>query len=105
MKILHIHTCIHTHVRTYVRMYVSRITRNLYVVTDMFIGGDIDYGSGPYTVMFPAGSTTASLSISVNNDNIVEMNETFSLTITPPIDIMATDPDNAVVTIADDDSE
>ena len=56
-------------------------------------------------MMFPAGTTNASLSVSINNDDIVEMNETFSLTITPPNDIMAIDPDNAVVTIVDDDSE
>ena len=55
--------------------------------------------------MFPAGSTSASLNISITNDDIVEMNETFSLTITPPNDIMAIDPDHAVLTIVDDDSE
>ena len=77
----------------------------MYFVTAMFIGGGTDYSSGPYTVLFPAGTTNASLDISINNDNIVEMNETFSLTITPPNDVMAIDPDNAVVTIVDDDSE
>ena len=70
-----------------------------------FIGGGTDYGSGPYTVMFPAETTNASFSVSINNDNIVEMNETFSLTINPFNDIMTVDPDSAVVTIVDDDSE
>ena len=68
-------------------------------------GGGIDYGSGPYTVLFPATITNASLNISINNDDIVEQNETFTLTITPPSGIMAVDPDIAVVTIVDDDSE
>ena len=56
-------------------------------------------------MMFPADTTTASLSISITNDNIVEMNETFSLTINPSSDVMVVDPDEAVVTIVDDDSE
>ena len=55
--------------------------------------------------MFPAGTTTASLNISITNDNIVEMNETFSLTIDPSSDVTVVDPDDAVVTIVDDDSE
>ena len=76
------------------------------MITCFIIGGGTDYNSGPYSVIFPAGITTASLNISINNDNIVEMNETFSLTITPPNDIIMTvDPDNAVVTILDDDSK
>ena len=56
-------------------------------------------------MMFPAGTTTASLNISITNDNIVEMNETFSLTIDPSSDVTVVDPDDAVVTIVDDDSE
>ena len=55
--------------------------------------------------MFPADTTTASLSISIDNDNIVEMNETFSLTINSSSDVTVVDPDDAVVTIVDDDSE
>ena len=55
--------------------------------------------------MFPATVTRASLNISINNDDIVEQNETFSLTITPPSDIITVDPNTAVVTIVDDDSE
>ena len=55
--------------------------------------------------MFPADSTSASLSISIDNDNIVEINETFSLTINSSSDVMTVDPYNAVVTIVDDDSE
>ena len=55
--------------------------------------------------MFPATVTKASLNISISNDNIVEMNETFSLTINSSNDVMVTDPDDAVVTIVDDDSE
>ena len=56
-------------------------------------------------MIFPADSTNASLIISITNDNIVEMNETFSLTINPSSDVMTVDPYNAVVTIVDDDSE
>ena len=55
--------------------------------------------------MFPATVTRASLNISVNNDDIVEMNETFSLTINSSSDVMVVDSDEAIVTIVDDDSE
>ena len=68
-------------------------------------GGGIDYGSGPYNVMFPATVTKASLNISINNDDVVEQNETFSLTINSSSDVTVVDPDKAVVTIVDDDSE
>ena len=42
-----------------------------------------DYRSGPYTVIFPAGSTSASLYINITDDNIVENNENFVLYIDP----------------------
>ena len=41
----------------------------------------MDYTSGPYTVIFPAGQTTATFNISINDDDIVEGYESFTLTI------------------------
>ena len=41
----------------------------------------MDYTSGPYTVTFPAGSTTATFNISINDDDIMEGDENFMLTI------------------------
>ena len=48
---------------------------------DTFTGGGVDYNSGPYNVIFPAGVTSVSLNIIINNDYVLEYNETFYLTI------------------------
>jgi len=48
---------------------------------NIITGGGVDYNSGPYTVPFPAGVTSVSFDVPINNDNIVENNETFNLTI------------------------
>ena len=45
------------------------------------IGGGVDYNSGPYSVTFPAGMTNVSFIIIINNDNILEDNEEFNVTI------------------------
>ena len=45
------------------------------------ITGGVDYDSGPYTVIFPAGVTSVSFDVSIIDDNMVENNETFDLTI------------------------
>ena len=67
----------------------------------------MDYTSGPYTVTFPAGHTTATFNISINdNDDIVEEDQSFTLTINE-----TSLPDNvthgifgeATVTIVNDD--
>ena len=71
-------------------------------------GGGIDYESGPYTVTFTAGQTSASFSVPINNDNILEDDEDFTLTI-----VLSTLPNGvthgartvATVTIVDDDGE
>ena len=66
----------------------------------------MDYGSGPYTVTFPAGMTSASFDIPINNDMISEANETFTLTIDPsslPTGGTVGTPGSAVVTITDND--
>jgi len=44
-------------------------------------GGGVDYDSGPYVVIFPAGETSVPFVVAINDDNIVEINETFNLTI------------------------
>ena len=42
-------------------------------------GGGVDYDSGPYTVTFPAGEESVSLRISINHDNIFNLNMTRTL--------------------------
>ena len=68
----------------------------------------MDYTSGPYTVTFPAGSTTATFDVPINDDNILEGNEDFILNIdgaSLPTGVTAGSPDEATVTIVDDDGK
>ena len=49
----------------------------------MYIGSNTDYESGPYAITFVVGATAVSFSISITDDDILEFNETFYLTIDP----------------------
>ena len=44
-------------------------------------GGGVDYDSGPYTVRFSAGQTSVIFNVPITDDNILEADESFSLTI------------------------
>ena len=66
----------------------------------------MDYISGPYTVTFPAGQTTATFDVPINDDNILEGIENFMLTISPsslPSSVFVGDANQATVTIVDND--
>ena len=67
----------------------------------------MDYGSGPYTAMILAGSSTSvMLEVKIKNDNILEGNEAFNITINAtslPDCIDRGDPYQAMVIIIDDD--
>ena len=65
----------------------------------------MDYTSGPYTVMFPAGETTATFNVPITDDMILDGNENFMLTInqTLPDGVTRGDPFVATVNIVDDD--
>ena len=65
----------------------------------------MDYTSGPYSVTFPAGVTSVPFNISINDDNIFEDNENFSLTINAslPTGVMVGNHGQAAVTIVDND--
>ena len=67
----------------------------------------MDYDSGPYYVMFFAGMTSVPFSISINNDTKFEGNETITLSINSqiPYGIIIGDPDEALLTVVDDDSK
>ena len=68
----------------------------------------MDYGPGPYEVTFTAGTTEASLNVSLTDDNIFERNEKFMLTIDSsslPNNVTIGDPDEATVTIVDNDGK
>ena len=61
---------------------------------------------GPFTVTIPAAEMgSASLSIEIINDGILEVDESFSLTISPsslPSNVVAGGLDQVVITIEDD---
>ena len=65
----------------------------------------MDYTSGPYSVTFPAGVINVPFNISINDDNIFEENENFTLTINSslPTGVMVGNPGQATVTIVDND--
>ena len=61
---------------------------------------------GPYTVMFPAGVTSMEFNVSITNDDTLEHNETFQLTIDSsslPVGASTADPNQATVVIINDD--
>ena len=69
--------------------------------------GGVDYNSGPYSVMIPTGLLSASVHIAIFDDNILERNETFDLSISrlmPPSPVMD-DGSKATVTIVDNDGK
>ena len=68
----------------------------------------MDYTSGPYFVTFPAGVTNVPFSISINDDNILEINEQLLLAIDPlylPSCVAVGNPGQVTVVIADNDSK
>jgi len=68
----------------------------------------VDYNSGPYSVTFPAGMTSVTFDVPINDDNILEGNENFMLTIDQPslpTGVNRGDPSEATVTIVDNDGK
>ena len=67
-------------------------------------GGGVDYDSGPFDITFPAGETLAVFNVSINDDDIVEGNENFTLSInTSSLPDTVANPVQITVTIVDDD--
>ena len=64
----------------------------------------MDYTSGPYTVTFSAGQTTATFNVPITDDMILEGIENFMLTInqTLPTNVTHGTPGLATVVIYDD---
>ncbi|XP_065918913.1 sodium/calcium exchanger Calx-like [Dysidea avara] len=74
--------------------------------SDFTATGDVDYTSGPYIVTFPAGMITASFNIPILDDNVLENDEQFQLSIifnSLPDRVTISDPSQTTVTIRDDD--
>ena len=72
------------------------------------IGGGVDYDFGLHSVMITAEQTTASLNIPINDDNILEDNEEFKVSIrrfSLTGHVMLGNLDEATVIILDDDGK
>ena len=80
-----------------------------HVIARITTGQGEDYTSGRYNVTFTPGMTTASLSISINDDNVFEETETFRLVIYDSAslhnDVTLGSPRSAVKAIQDNDSK
>ena len=94
--------------------YVHIITLCSYICNyksyspNLYSAGGIDYNSGPYNVTFSPGVTRAPFDIMINNDNILERNESFRLTIAMdslPKKVTNVSIAQATVIIVDDDSK
>ena len=48
------------------------------------VGNDIDFDSAPQTITITAGTNSSTIQITVTNDNIIEGNETFIMSLTVP---------------------
>jgi len=71
-------------------------------------GGGVDYVSGPYTVTFPVGQSSVSFDVLINNDNLLEDDEIFTLTImqnTLPNRVSRGSTSQATVTIVNNDGK
>ena len=71
-------------------------------------GGGVDYESGPYRVTIPAGQLSIQFNIVINDDNILERDENFGVTINAtslPSHVNVTDPNHTTVTILDNDGK
>ena len=79
------------------------------MVTYNVTGGGVDYNSGPYPVIILAGETDVQFDVMINDDDVLEGNETFYLTInlttSLPSYIVVGNPGQATVTIVDNDGK
>ena len=64
-----------------------------------------DFASGPYVVVLSAGATSALLNIAINDDDIVEDNEFFILSINAFSQPISVTTNQTTVTIVDDDNK
>ena len=77
---------------------------------NLILGNNVDYDSGPHTMIIPAGNIIAVFDVSITDDNMFEMNETFKLSIETTslprkVFVSAADrfPSRTTVYIVDDD--
>jgi len=72
------------------------------------VTGGVDYDSGPYTVTFSSGQTRAPFVVPINDDNILEGDENFTVAIVGnalPDVVTRGSPASTTVIIVDDDGK
>ena len=87
---------------------MSEVTSSQSVNSSNNVTGGVDYNSGPYTVTLTAGMTMASFNVPINDDDILENDEDFTLSIrsdTLPNRVTRLGSGRSTVTIVDVDSE
>lgn len=75
-----------------------------YATTNLTATAGADYTATTGTLNFAAGEASKAVSISINNDTVAEPDETFTFTLSNPINATLGTPANATVTIVDDDT-
>ena len=84
------------------------LSNNLIIMTFIYTGGK-DYDSEPIVAKFDVLTTSVSFSVSINEDDMLEANETFNLIIDASTltnsKITVSDPGQVTVTIVDNDSK
>lgn len=68
-------------------------------------GGGVDFSAPPGTLIFTGGEQTKTISVPIVNDSLVELAETFTVTITPTTGNVSAVPSPATVTINPDDDK
>ena len=71
-------------------------------------GGGVDYESGPYTVIFPAGEISVLFDVPIIDDHVLEENEMFNIIINSsslPSRVNVINPYEATVIIVDNDGK
>ena len=89
------------------QLLVSTKYDNAICILYCFIGGGVDYVSESYNVTFHAGETDVTLNISIIDDDILENDENFIVTVTLiPINVViASNTGYSTVTIMDNDGK
>ena len=99
-----------------IHSYSSKCFRHSYIIILFVIIlttikcaiGNEDYISVPIVVTIPAGKTSASFDVAIIDDNLMEGNKSFSVIIDQsslPSSVTVGMPDQATVTIVDDDGK
>ena len=68
----------------------------------------LDFSLDSYNILFPAGVTRVAFNVTIIEDNILELNETFAISADPltlPNKVTIGSSSHTTVTIIDDDSE